>query len=286
MELVIFDLEWNGSFDKLSEKYINEIIEIGAVRLGDNLELRNEFSVLIRPQIGKKLCSSVRNLTSITDEELAHGVPFPYAYKKFSKFCENAVVMTWSTSDLDALLANVRYHYGKNRLKFMRYYADLQKYCGDRLQSDSCGQLGLQTAAEMLSIPQDEIPHHRALDDSRLSAECLRRLYDVQVFQEYIEDSGKEEFYEKLFFKPYNITDPESPLIDKDSMYFDCPECGARAKRTDEWKEKYKFFCAGFLCPQCGLNFVGRIQFRKKYDRVNVIKKINLPEAQDNGSSE
>lgn len=70
MSYVILDLEWNGSYSKVLHKFVNEIIEIGAVKLDDELNVCDTFTMLVAPKIGKKLCSKVKQLTKITNEEL------------------------------------------------------------------------------------------------------------------------------------------------------------------------------------------------------------------------
>ena len=71
MDFVILDLEWNGSYSRKMKKYINEIFEFGAVRVNDKMEIVDTFSMLIKPQIGKKICDRVKRLTHIDTEELS-----------------------------------------------------------------------------------------------------------------------------------------------------------------------------------------------------------------------
>lgn len=87
MSYVILDLEWNGSYSKVLHKFVNEIIEIGAVKLDDELNVCDTFTMLVAPKIGKKLCSKVKQLTKITNEELKdEGVSFIRAISLFSDF--------------------------------------------------------------------------------------------------------------------------------------------------------------------------------------------------------
>ena len=51
MDYVIFDFEWNNAYDYKSRKGINEIIEIGAVKLDRNLNVTDTFKQLIKPKI-------------------------------------------------------------------------------------------------------------------------------------------------------------------------------------------------------------------------------------------
>ena len=73
MDFIIMDLEWNNTYARKTKGFINEIIEIGAVKLDENLNFKDKFSCLVRPQIGKKLRGSVKELTNITNEEVRSG---------------------------------------------------------------------------------------------------------------------------------------------------------------------------------------------------------------------
>ena len=134
MSYVILDLEWNGSYSKVLHKFVNEIIEIGAVKLDDELNVCDTFTMLVAPKIGKKLCSKVKQLTKITNEELKDdGVSFIKAISLFSDFLGDGVLMTWSDSDLHALIENYSYYTGRTRLPFLSRYCNLQSYCEDCL---------------------------------------------------------------------------------------------------------------------------------------------------------
>ena len=54
MDYIVFDLEWNQSSDG-QEKEIKEIpfeiIEIGAVKLDENFQLKDRFNHLIKPKV-------------------------------------------------------------------------------------------------------------------------------------------------------------------------------------------------------------------------------------------
>lgn len=274
MDYVIFDMEWNGCLCKKLNCHINEIIEIGAVKLDKDMNRIGKFSILVRPVIGKKLSSPVQELTSLTDEELIHGAPFNYAYSKFAKFCRDSILMTWSSSDIETLLANVRYHMHRDRIDMMTKYIDLQQYCHDKLTPEEQNPPGLQTAAELLGIDIYNMTQHRALDDSIISALCLKKLYTPGSLEPYTADTD-DDFYDRLMFHAYNITDPGDERIDLDRIEFDCPECGAAAEQKKNWDLKFKaFFIGEFECPVCHNKFSGRVQFRQKYDHVAVSKKI------------
>ena len=59
MYYIIMDLEWNNAYMKSAQKFVNEIIEIGAVKLDEDLQQISTFSELIKPKISKILNSDL-----------------------------------------------------------------------------------------------------------------------------------------------------------------------------------------------------------------------------------
>ena len=274
MEYVIFDLEWNGSYSAKVGGYINEIIEFGAVKLNENMEIIGQFSVLVRPDLTKKLSSKVKSLTSLTNEELKKGYPFQYAFSKFQKFAKNCIVMTWSTSDIATLQSNCLYYLKNNRLNFLKKYVDLQAYCQEMMGISGTSQIGLVTMAEMLGLDVDDIPHHRAVGDSIVSAKCLQKLYSKGALKPHIQKADCNEFYEKLVFHNTYASSFDNPLVDRNAMTVNCNLCGARSDRQTEWEIKNRGFYSSFLCPKCKNEFEAKIMFKIKYDGVVPIKKL------------
>ena len=98
MKYVIFDLEWNNAFDYKEQKGLNEIIEIGAVKLDEDLNIADTYTQLIKPKLSKKLSKRFVDLTSITKEEISEmGIPFERAMLAFSQWVgnEETVFMSW-----------------------------------------------------------------------------------------------------------------------------------------------------------------------------------------------
>ena len=48
----------------------------------------------------------------------------------------DAVLMTWGTSDILALIENCRYFCGDEHIPFLQYYVNLQAYCEEMLHYD------------------------------------------------------------------------------------------------------------------------------------------------------
>ena len=55
MQYIVIDLEWNGGYSRKAHGYFNEIIEVGAVRLNETLEVVDTFQANVRPVVSKKL---------------------------------------------------------------------------------------------------------------------------------------------------------------------------------------------------------------------------------------
>lgn len=273
MVYVILDLEWNNTYGRKTKSFINEIIEIGAVMLDEDLQEISRFSSLIRSQIGKKLRGSVKQLTHITNEDLDNGIPFTKALSQLRRWIGNRdnAVLTWGDGDIRVLIENCRYLNGIEIVPFLLNYADLQSYFHSIFNSPPSRQVGLSAAAQLLGIDEEAYSHHRALDDSLLTAEVFRKIYDPQSFPAFIHPCSRD-FYGRLSFKPYVIGNINNPLVDKSKLTYICETCGQPAKRLTEWRFVSRHFRALFYCPHCDQKVKVGVSFKKMYDRVEVKK--------------
>lgn len=270
MYFVIMDLEWNNSFNKLTQKFMNEIIEIGAVKLDDKLNEVSTFSELIRPVISKKLRSRIKNLTNISNEEVRTGRAFEEVIDEFEEWVgDDAVVMSWGDTDLRTLLTNYKWFLKKNSVTFINKYADLQKYCQCFINMENVQQAGLSYAAQCLEIDPEQYPHHRALDDSILSAECFKKVYDEEKFKEFIKICDHD-FYGRLLFHPYVIKNKNDPLIDKNQFNCFCEICGGKVETVKKWKFMNQSFRGIFYCANCDREFKVSLRFKKFYDYIDI----------------
>ncbi len=281
MEFIILDNEWNTTYQKVNGKSFNELIEIGAVKLDENLNEISRFSALIKSTFTKKLSGRFQRLTNITTEEMNEkGMSFEQAVMLYCEWAgKDAVTMTWSNSDLYVLLENFRLRCDMNMIPFIARYIDLQKYAQNEMilkGSNIQSQISVANAAISLGISIDGIGLHRALDDSLLCAEILRKVYNLDRLKGYIVDTRENNYYDRLTFKAYIIKDLKSPLINRKKMEFDCEKCGAACVRVSSWGFKGQSFRAEFNCPKCRNNFIGRVSFKKYYDKV-VVKRNTAP---------
>ncbi len=276
MQFVVVDLEWNGSYSKKAHGYFNEIIEIGAVKLDESMRVVDEFSMQIKPVVSKKLSSVVTELTHISAEELEDGTTFVKMMREFAAWLgtQPTALLTWSTTDLLVLMENCRFFYGKQEIPFLRCYMDFQAYAQTRMQVDGGQQLGLARAGELLGIPEDDISLHRALDDSRLTAKILQKVIERESFDKALLKVDAE-FYRRITFKISVISDIDNPLVKRSELQFSCPDCGHDMRRRGQWRFRSRAFCAEFVCRRCKKTYNGRVQFRLKYEGIEVRKKLN-----------
>ncbi len=279
MQFVVMDLEWNNTYAKKANGYINEIIEIGAVKLDSEIETVDTFSCIIRSQIGKKLRRSVKQLTHLTNADINSGIPFTKAFSLFRKWIgnEETVVFTWGDGDIRVLLDNFNYLNGIKVIPFLGYYCDLQK-CFQKYSKGSKGQqTGLLAAAEMLGIDPGMYIHHRALGDSMMTAEILKKIYNTGLVEpEFV--ACDDEFYSRLIYKAKVIRNIENPLIDKNKLNHLCENCGEQCEQLTKWKFHCQFFRSTFYCKNCDLTYSVGVRFKKLYDQVEFRKIVSAKE--------
>lgn len=273
MQFVIMDLEWNNTYAKKTKGYLNEIIEIGAVKLDESLTQVDTFSQLIRSQIGKKLRGSVKKLTNITNADINSGELFTKVFSDFRKWLgkEDTVIFTWGDGDIRVLVENFTYLNGIKTIPFIKTYCDLQACYHKVANAQSNMQVGLHSAAQALGIDPDSFSLHRALGDSLLTAEIFRRIYDSEIFEPFYKACNSE-FYERLFFKAKVICNIDNPLVDKSKFCHSCEKCGEECVEISEWKYHNQFFRAVYFCPNCKTHYSVGLRFKKYFDRVEVRK--------------
>ncbi len=278
MEYIILDLEWDSVYFKPKQRFLNQILQIGAVKLDENFETIDTFSRTICSAVSKKVTGRFAELTGITKEIMLAGVPFDDAVKEYNEFAKNAdVTMTWSNSDLYTILDNEE-NLLKDGLRFkFNNYLDLQKLVQSKLREngyESKNQISLEGAAELLGIETDEFSMHNALDDCRVSALLFQKCYNEEVFNQLKRDVTAPDFFARLRYKPHPISNINDSAIKKSELEFSCPECGGNAKRLNAFKYRNRWFMANFKCEKCGFKFNGRVTFKKTFDSVLVKRKV------------
>ena len=104
MNYIIFDLEatcWLGR----PPKGLNEIIEIGAVKVNDYAEVESTFIQFVKPTVNPVLSDFCKKLTSITQQQVNRAKTYPEAIQDFQDWInienENYALISWGKYDRD-----------------------------------------------------------------------------------------------------------------------------------------------------------------------------------------
>lgn len=278
MNIIVLDLEWDSAYCKKHHRFINQIIQIGAVKLNEELEIIDTFDIIVKSSITKKLSKRFTELTGITVEKMQNGVSLLTAISRYNSWAgKNMLTMTWSNSDLYTIIENSRYLLPKGiAFKFERYM-DLQSYVQSEMKKIGFqinSQISLAKAAEMLEISAIGLELHTAKDDCLLSSLLLKRFYNKESMQPFIKDTANPEFFKRLTFKSYTLSNIRDDSIKPEYLAFKCDKCGSATKCVTGWKYRNGWFSANFRCGECKRTFIGRVSFKKTYDNLIVKRKI------------
>ena len=169
-QFIIYDLEatcWRSPKPRQVE-----IIEIGAVRVNDDLEIVDEFCEFILPVIHPKIDKFCTKLTSITQEDVEDADHFDVVIKRFEDWMDCASARTalfsWGEFDHRQFVVDARLH--NLKLDWLKYWACLQRHYS--IYKGAKNQIGLKNAMihEGLEFNGTQ---HRAIADARNMAELF-----------------------------------------------------------------------------------------------------------------
>ncbi len=279
MNYIILDMEWDSVYHPLYKRFVNQILQIGAVKLDSKFNIVDTFEVTIKSAVSKRLSKRFTELTGITKEMMLNGIPLSDAVSRYNAWIgEDTVTMTWSNSDLFTILENQKYLLKGVTFKIDKYL-DLQRYIQGEmaLLGHECkSQIALGSAAEILGITTEGYELHTAKDDSLLCAALLKKHYCEKRFEPMIKDTANPEFYRRLCYKPFYIDKINDTNIDKSELRFNCENCGEKLKRLTKWRFHNRNFTADFYCNTCFKKYICRVSFKKTYDDVVVKRHIKV----------
>ena len=283
MNYIILDLEWDGSYCPKIGRFINQILQIGAVKLDDNFNIVDTFERTIKSSFSKKVSKRFAELTGITKEDMLAGIPLDAAIDEYNGWVgENAVTMTWSDSDIYTLIENEK-NLVDNKFRIEKYL-DLQKYIQGEMRIRGIpvtSQISLSNAASLLDVDIDEALLHNAKADSIAGAALLKKYYNKERFCAFINDTSTPEFFSRFTFKPYYINNIKDENIDKSVFEFCCEECGKPLKQKGKW-HYHGGFVSKMVCDGCKVEYTARVKIRKLFDGVKANRKLRKVENKEN----
>lgn len=281
MNYIILDLEWDSAYCKKHGKFVNQILQIGAVKLDENFKEIGKFGKTVRSSFSKKVSKRFTELTGITTDDMLNGIPFGDAVQLYNEWAGNDIItLTWSNSDLFTIIDNTRLFLSEGVSFKLGKYADLQKYFQNEMKHRGTvlvNQVSLSAAADMLKISTEDFELHTAVDDSKITAEILKRTYNAERFLPFVKDTANPEFYKKLTFKNYYLSRLDSKEIKPQHLEFLCDKCGSTAIAKKKFKYRNRWFMNEFKCPSCDNKFLARVMFKMTYNGLKVTKRIIHP---------
>ena len=191
MAFIIIDLEFNnlsGIHKCIPNVYndypnlkkldlVNEIIEIGAVKLDTHMQPCEELKVFIKPSVIPVINPKILDITKINIEDLENGVHFIEGLNKLkSMVSKGDIICSWAKDDIAEIIRNANY-YGYNDLSWIDNYLDIQEYVTKILGFRK--SLSLKNALKALKIKVDEGALHDALNDSIYTAHVFKNVYNA-----------------------------------------------------------------------------------------------------------
>lgn len=276
MQYIILDLEWNQPisnqspvYRKVGDRLVFEMIQIGAVRVSERMEIIDSISIPIRPTWYQKIHPRIRAMTGLDPDVLADAVEFREAMDQFIAWCgDDYTLLTWGCDDVSVLQQN---------LDFFEYKADLPQLCDLQLCFRDIFQckerMSLPAAMAMLEIePEEDRSFHNAVHDA---------YYTARVFQHVSEPLRVLQYGQKPRCLIRPKTHPGDAVFDslKEALTSDlalkpvCPKCsrvleldGAYVKQSAD-----KYVTLG-TCRTHGAAIV-RLRFRPMPDGKRLVKR-------------
>lgn len=288
MAYIVFDMEWNQPVcaaqpqkGKNGVKLAGEIMQIGAIKLDDNLEIIGDFSLCVKPHFYKRLNKRVRELTGISKEELAEADLFPAVFAQFDAFCgDSPTLLTWGFDDVPILRQNL-ISWGLGTEICENSY-NLQTIFNTQTDGGK-SQRSLAFALEYYNI-EAVLEAHDALHDAYHTALVAKHL-DIKSGIASYGGGGLGTLWEHPLatdsFYPY--PHKRAAFSDADLATVPCPICRKKLD-TLKWVTKGgNFYIALAKCETHG-EYIGRIKFSHVSDSTlaavrNVFKSSDFAKA-------
>ncbi len=246
MSYVFFDLEWNQGYPRSEADKLDEIIQIGAVKLEDWQAEGEMFSAYVRPSIHRKLHHQVRKMLPLNLDELFRAGCFPEVIRSFFDWCgEDARFFTWGPSDAKVLDLNLAWYGMEEYLSIEPY--DLQRAFDLMLMADH--QTSLKDAVEVLQL-SEPLEFHDACNDAQytaqIGAEMIRRfgsfppVRELEEREQELRRKRKEEAAQKASAELDEIFRSAVPLLER--------RCGTFSSEGECLKSRN---ARVFRCPKC-----------------------------------
>lgn len=279
MAFIIIDLEFNnlsGIHKYIPNVYneypnlkkldlVNEIIEIGAVKLDAHMQPCEELKVFIKPTVIPVVNPKILDITKIDIRDLENGVNFIDGLNKLRNMVsEGDIICSWAKDDIAEIIRNSN-HYGYNDLSWINNYLDIQEYVTKILGFRK--SLSLKNALKALKIKVNEDALHDALNDSIYTAHVFKNVYNARAIKKYI--------IEDVYKMPaLEVTSLEGVELDYDKINQTCPKCQRKIEVDYPFSVVgWRFICLG-TCTRCNSRVLDELIVRKSLCGDEIYKEV------------
>lgn len=291
MNYVVVDLEWNQAmsskssvFNKLPIHLSGEIIEIGAVKLREDMSPGEEFTIDVKPVYFRRMHYKVKKITGFDKERLAHGIAFADALEQLRRWCgEDVTFITWGNDDQRIMEQNIIIH--DLDWDWIAGWVNLQLIYNLQTGGDK-NQKSLASAMEHFEIEQTRIAHD-ALGDAYNTALVASKLDMDEGLRQY-PDAARILASRMPNHRPAAAEGPDAlehscfdgyeskaaAFADSRISYLSCPCCGGETKAQKWINQGDQRYMNLYTCPEHG-QYLVRAKFRKcREDNTWIASKL------------
>lgn len=190
MKHIVVDLEMNPvnrAYRDVRRRLNEEVIEIGAVRLGDDFQQEATFQTYVRPEYGA-IKKHIKELTGITEAKVTGQPVYADAFRAFLDWVgtsEDVKIYSWSLSDIKQLRNECRFKLPDFDTSWLdSRWVDLQQEFDSRLGLHH--NLALEHALGAIDH-KFEGTQHTALADAINTSAILALMQDEEKFKKTME---------------------------------------------------------------------------------------------------
>lgn len=278
---IVLDLEWNCPFgSKMIEKPIRlegEIVQIGAVKLDENLQVLDTFKIGVLPKYYTKMHKKITKLTRITTEDLQYGFPLPVAIKHFKKWCgDSFVFLTWGDCDILMLRANLMVH--RLDTDWLPNTYNVQIIFDDQVTKEK-RHVSLLYAMEKVGEQPREA--HDALNDAQNTVCVCSHLDMEQGISEYTRLQKQLQEYQEVSSNEKQYDSRKDALKDPELFTLVCPQCGGSCTCEELTQQNSVKYISIARCENGDELFV-RFKFKRSIDGKCRVFRIFYEMNEDN----
>lgn len=279
MAFIIIDLEFNNlsgihkCFPDIYNKIpnlkeldlVNEIIEIGAIKVDKYMQPIDKMKVYIKPSVIPVLNPNILDITGIKEENLKNGLSFIEGIEKLKEMVdEGDIICSWAKDDIVEIIRNAN-HYNYRDISWIDQYLDLQEYTTKILGFKK--SLSLSNALKYLKIKFEGDKLHDALNDAVYEFNVFKHLYNTRAVKKYIVNN----IYEMPALEVDALSTHE---IDYDNVKQLCPRCNKKIESEYPFKLMGWRFVSIGICNKCNNKILNELIVKRSLDGKIIYQEV------------